>query len=175
MQSSLFICLYGAIIGFIAVYLPILILRLSRKKELFIRQICSSLIETADLNEAIHKKVENGEFDAELEGMIDRKLDDLVLVFKRQIPMASTFLTGTLVVKLKASAKEEIVKMIPEIKEKLLLRISRDFNPNQLIEDRIQHLDFSLLDRYSIIYAFVGAFIGLVLGMVQLAIMPLFS
>jgi len=169
----------GAIIGWCAVSLPLLYVRFFHKKEVLLKRLCSSVLEASDFEQGAVKKLQNDVFDAEIDALIDRKLDDLVSVFKRQIPMASTFLTGSLLVKLKASAKVEIVKMIPEIKEKLLLRIKHSFKPDRLLEALTDRLDFALIDRicffYGLIGAAIGAGLGLLLGWVQLAIMPLFS
>jgi len=174
-KSSIFICTYSAIIGWLAVYLPILYLRLLYKKEQFIKQLYCSLIKTGHFEEIVVQKLQSDQFDQEVEELIDHKLDDLVMVFKRQIPMASTFLTGGLLIKLKASAKVEIVKMIPDIKAKLLLRVRRDMKSTHLFDQHADCINVKRIDRYCLIYASIGALIGFLLGLVQLAIMPLIS
>lgn len=150
----------GALIGGAAVTLPLLYFRFSRKKEELLKQLGSSLLELGGSEE-------DDFLEAEVDGLIDRKLDDLVSIFKRQIPVASLFLTGGLLLKLKASAQAELAKMMPEMKQKLLFKIKQRL--------KLEGMDWGLIDRYCWLYggigAAIGAGLGLVLAWVQFAIL----
>jgi len=55
----------------------------------------------------------------EAEKILEGRLDSLVAAFKKEIPMASAFLTGSLAERLKGRAKEELMQAVPELKERL--------------------------------------------------------
>lgn len=154
MNSMLLIPLYGALTGWCAVYLPLSYVRYSRKKRAILKGVAASLPKSVEMSHGLESKLDNDIFNAEIDVLIDAKLDDLVLVFKQQIPMASTFLVGNLVEKLKGSAKGEIIKMIPGIKDKLVQQA---------------------FEKYFLKFCVAGASIGFVFGTLQLAIMLLFS
>lgn len=100
-------------------------------------------------------KINEGELEEDLKSLIDKHLDDLVGAFGRQIPMSSLFLTGTLASKLKLQAREEILKMTPSLKEKLLERLWRKIKAK----------------RYLLKACALGGGIGLILGLIQSLLM----
>jgi hypothetical protein len=172
---AILVPLYGALIGWFAVYLPFSYLRYSKRKEAVIKEAAASLFKTAEISKMVESKLDNDLFDAEIEELIDQKLDDLVIVFKQQIPMASTFLVGNLVEKLKASAKNEIIKMVPDMKGKLMQRAKRELDPDSLLADVATIVDGERFERYFLKFCTAGAGVGLGFGALQLAMMHLFG
>ena len=51
-----------------------------------------------------------------IDGALDRKVDQVFDVLKREIPMGATFITGTLEEKLKFKASKEVKKLVPDLK-----------------------------------------------------------
>lgn len=76
-------------------------------------------------------KIDENELQEDLKSLVDKHLDDLVNAFGRQIPMSSMFLTGSLAAKLRVQAREEILKMTPNLKEKLIERLSQKIKAKQ--------------------------------------------
>ena len=68
------------------------------------------------------RKVEGADVNADVDLLLDQHLDTLVETLKVQIPMSGMFLTGTIVDKLKWQAKVQFLKMIPQLKQKLIAR-----------------------------------------------------
>jgi len=101
--------------------------------------------------------IDEKELEDDLKSLVDKHLDDLVGAFGRQIPMSSLFLTGSLASKLKLQAREEILKMTPSLKEKLLERISQKIKAN----------------HYFLKVLALGGWIGFVLGLLQSLILLL--
>lgn len=69
-------------------------------------------------------KEPNSQLEIEFKELFDTHMDELVAGFGRQIPMASLFLNGSIAGKMKLHAKEELLKMTPEIKERLLRKMN---------------------------------------------------
>ena len=69
--------------------------------------------------------IENLNFREEFDLLVDKHLDALVIIFKNQIPMASMFLTDSLTQKLKTKTKEEMLNMVPELKQKILEKLEK--------------------------------------------------
>ena len=69
------------------------------------------------------EKLKNIDFHEDLDLLLEKHLDELVIIFKNQIPMANMFLTPPLVLKLKTKTKEEMLKMVPELKTKIFSQL----------------------------------------------------
>jgi len=175
MLLYLFIPLYCGLVGVLSAFLPLAYLIYSKSGLRHLREGCSRIFSDVNFAAIAEKKLDNDVFDAEFEELLDHKLDDLVLVFKRQIPMAGTFLVGGLVSKLKHSAKEEILKMLPEIKNRLLTRMQKDLDSQMIVDIVVDRVQFKSISRYIILFCAAGGSIGLTLGFIQLAIIHLLS
>lgn len=80
----------------------------------------------------INEKVISTDFNTYAEPLIERKIDGFIEQMKHQIPLASMFISSSLIGKLKNQGKEEILKAVPEVKRHLLERLSHNpfnFNP----------------------------------------------
>ncbi len=165
MPTYLWIPLYSAFVGMLSMFLPLAFIFYSAKGFQFFRRVCSGFFADVDFEEIVEDKLDNDVFDAEVELLLDQKLDDLVLVFKREIPMAGTFLVGGLVQKLKRSAKGEILKMVPEIKQRLLQRMKKDLDSQMIVNLIIESVQVSRLTKYIALLCLAGGFIGFLLGL----------
>lgn len=50
-----------------------------------------------------------------VKGLLDEKIDDVILTMRAEIPMGSTFIRGALLDKLRNKASESVKKIIPRI------------------------------------------------------------
>jgi len=112
------------------------------------------LLTSKKLQEKIGKRIDLSEAS---ENLIDERLDRLVEVFKEEIPMASMFLKGSLVEKLKKPAKKELLEALPELKNKM-------FSPSVIKK----------LRGYLFLATALGGAIGLIIGILELAIFSYF-
>ena len=94
--------------------------------------------------------------------MISERLDAVVTAFKSQIPMASTFLSQAREDKLKNQAREELLKIVPDV----LMAIPGNL-PIERVTDRLWR---SMLTSLLLFAAIVGA----ILGFVEVGILSLF-
>ncbi|MEC7838531.1 MAG: hypothetical protein VX777_00675 [Chlamydiota bacterium] len=169
MYIYLWLPLYCAFVGVLSTLLPLIYFLYSESGIHYFRDGCARIFRDVNFAATAEKKLDNDVFDAEIEELLDQKLDDLVLVFKRQIPMAGTFLVGGLVEKLKKSAKAEILKMVPEIKNRLLTRMQNDLDSQMIVDIMIDRLKFKSLSYYLTLYCLAGAVIGFILGVMPIA------
>lgn len=88
---------------------------LSRRKRLFFKEILMPIIPGIDWFGA--------ETEKEIEGLIDERLNAIIVGFKKQIPMIGMFLSQTKEEALKTSAKVELMRLIPAIKKRFLQKI----------------------------------------------------
>jgi K+-sensing histidine kinase KdpD len=57
------------------------------------------------------------------DSLLDEQLNELVLTFQSEIPMAGTFLKGKLADNLKARAKEKLLRVVPKLKKKMAVEL----------------------------------------------------
>lgn len=84
--------------------------------------------------DTIQSQLKESGNEGELEELLNGKLDEVVTNLKRQIPMAGMFLTGSLEETIKESAKAEIYKALPEVKELALKSIMKNLDFEALFE-----------------------------------------
>jgi|GEM_PF-3677785 len=80
----------------------------------------------------IKEKVISTDFHSFAEPLVERKIEAFLEQLKNQIPLASMFISSSLIGKLKNQGKEEILKTLPEIKRHLLEKMDShpfDFKP----------------------------------------------
>ena len=141
--SFYLIPIFGAIIGCSSVVVCSWQLRMQLK----------SIGDISDEDTFIERKVEQ---------LISERLDAVVTAFKSQIPMASTFLSQAREDKLKNQAREELLKIVPDV----LMAIPGNL-PIERVTDRLWR---SMLTSLLLFAAIVGA----ILGFVEVGILSLF-
>ena len=131
----------------------------------------------------LRAKVEQMDIATEVEPLIDQKMDAFFDDVIKQVPMAAMFLQGTMADTLKGQAKGQLVQLIPELKEKMVTKLSDEFSPKQLISEKLAALDVDEVDRrlqHELQDTFTqarmygcgaGAALGLVQGLVLLAVL----
>lgn len=121
----------GAFIGVLSTYLSSYMLF----KSDFLKAVFLKTIENFHLEINLKNKFQEIDFKEDLDSLLDRHLSNLILNLKKQIPMGSLFLSGSFVEKLKTQAKEEILLMLPELKQKLLERIGKEADFDHLFSN----------------------------------------
>ena len=80
----------------------------------------------------INEKIISTDFQAYAEPLVEGKIDNFIEQMKLQIPLASMFISNSLIGKLKSQGKEELLKAVPDIKRHLLEKLEShpiDFTP----------------------------------------------
>jgi len=148
MSSTIyFFPVLGAIIGCLSSILTVTMLFKSYKSS----QVADKLME------ALMLKLKAMDLHSDLDELLEKHLIEFIGTLKQQIPMASMFLTGTLSDKLKNLAKEEFIKMLPELKDKIWIRFSSNFS---FIEIMIKESISKRMRRIALLSALVGFLIG---------------
>lgn len=93
----------------------------------------------------------------EIDDLLDDKLEDFIADLRSQIPMGSMLFTEALSKTIKGIAKKEILKMIPDIKERLLDRFSKEVS--------LKNIELGILRSELYFIILYGALIGFVLGL----------
>lgn len=106
MGFVIFASLLGLIIGAVSAYLPIM---MALKK----------------LPNAVDQMVT----EQEAESLLNEELDQLILTFQQEIPMASTFLKGSLLDRLKSKARSRLMGLFPKIKNRFNYKLSHTLFP----------------------------------------------
>lgn len=111
----------------------------------------------------------------EIELQIDQRLDAVIMGFKKQIPMISMFLSRTKEDELKDTAKTELMRLIPGIKDRFIKKVNEVFNPvNGPLEGAVTQKLNRVLEKLwtqvklRIIMTAIG--VGLVLGLIELGL-----
>jgi hypothetical protein len=109
----------------------------------------------------IREMIQKSALEEEIEWFLEKQVDDFVVLIKRQIPMAGSFLQGSLLERLKGMAREEIGKMLPPLKERVEQKVIASFRT-------VRWADFSLFqnsfDKEVIFTALLGGGLGFLLG-----------
>lgn len=117
---------------------------------------------TSDVADKLAKslilKLKELDLKSDLDDLLEKHLSEFISTLKQQIPMAGMFLRGSYADKLKSQAKEEFIKMIPELKEKIWVRFSSDLS---FIENMIRESVFKRMLRISLIAATIAFLLGL--------------
>lgn len=111
----------------------------------------------AEIFQSLCKKFDNLEVQVELDEILEDKLDGFIADLRNQIPMGAMLLTHALSIKIKGLAKDGILKMMPDIKERLLSRLSNEVR----VESTVLRILRPELCRIVIYGALVGFLLGL--------------
>ncbi|MBS0621868.1 MAG: DUF445 family protein [Verrucomicrobia bacterium] len=116
-----------------------------------------------------------------LDGLLTKGVREAVVGFKEQIPMASMFLTDSMVDKVASKLRLEFVKSLPAFQEKLSEEVLDSLDLKVLVEEKI--LAFSVPKLEAIIMTvasselktveILGGFLGFIIGLSQVGLMIL--
>lgn len=159
--------LIGAIIGWL-LFFAILQLGFPWYKKKYMPNFIGNLMFRLDLRKEISEKIDQIDIKSQIEPLLDVHLQELIATFKRQIPMASMFLTDSLTTKMKAQASEEMMKMVPKLKTKLIDFVATDSNikkflESTFVENAISFIFKEVTKKLSILGAMTGFLVALIL------------
>jgi len=133
----------------------------------------SLFLQELDADSELQKALDKIEWQNEIQGLLEKRLELLVLIFKQQIPMASMVLTPTLTEKLNLLATQEIIKIVPDLKRLLAEKLQNGFLKDTLATKMIgldlhkfEQIYFPLLQKG----AFLASLFGFSVGLLQLAL-----
>lgn len=110
--------------------------------------------------QSLGKKLETEEAQIAMNDILEIKLEELMNNLRNQIPMGSMLLTPALTGKIKEVAKEEIVKMLPDLKERLMNRLTSSLHIESILWPMLKIECFKVM-MYTAILGFVLGFLWL--------------
>ncbi len=116
------------------------------------------------LVQTLSQRVNSTEIQKEVSEVLDHKLNHFIHELRSQIPMGSMLLTDSLSRTIKGIAKEEMLKMIPDIKERLVNRLSTEMDIEKIALNSLRS------ELYRIVL--YGAVLGFSLGLLWLLLNP---
>lgn len=136
--------LLGALIGLLSVLMTyyFLVNRLKKGK--------------SELIKRLEVKLSNLQQKESFENLLDEKLDVFIADLRRQIPMGTMLLTSSLSGKVKALAKDGILKMLPDVTERVKALVLEDFD----FKEELYHFFRKELIRIPIYTSLLGLFIA---------------
>ncbi len=121
--------------------------------------------------------LESLEIEKDLAILVDQHLDALVEALRRQIPMSSLLLTGTMAARMKMQARDEILKMAPALKEKIIQELMSKIDLKKWVADKIDAIyprlfELVIKDTRDVRWrlAAIAAALGFVLGLIEAGI-----
>lgn|GEM_PF-2561295 len=111
--------------------------------------------------DALKLQLKELDIESELDELLTKHLNEFMVTLKMQIPMGGMFLTETLNSKLKALAKVEFLKMLPELKDKISARAINSSVFTEIIKKALgKKIKYIILSS-----TIVGFAIGLIIGL----------
>lgn len=104
------------------------------------------------------QRFETPQAQTKIQEVMDEKLDELIVNLRNQIPMGSMLLTSALSGKVKEIAKEGILKMMPDLKERLISVLVSEMR----LENTLWPILKSELCRIVIYSALLGFILGFI-------------
>lgn len=149
-----------------------------QKQEIIKKMILAEIEKEIGSENPLAKKMDALDLAEEVGPFLDLRLDQITREMATQIPMGGFLLSGSLGQKMKLKIREEIFKVLPELKGHLIERVSRDFDLKQILTDHIQNYDFSLLmiqferaiKKDLFLVKGLAALIGALTGVLELAL-----
>ena len=160
---------FSIMISFAAIFAMILSLK-NQKKNLL-----NKLIDDFSSEKHLDFLNNESEISSEIEGQLDNRLDAIINGFKKQIPMIGMFLSQTKEDELKATAKTELLKLIPGIKNRFITKVNEILKPvddslEKLLTQKLEKIFDNLCEqiKYKI---FIRTFAtGLIFGVIEIGI-----
>lgn len=94
----------------------------------------------------------------DLDSLVEEKLEGFMQNLRMQIPMGAMLFTPALSEKIKTLVREGLLKMLPDLKKKVIERVSREIQVEKVLLDLLKPELFSVLT--------INALLGLVVGFV---------
>lgn len=151
MAVALFLIVYSILVACMTFFT--FVYYFSKRKKMMVKELFHSLT----------LEMKCPEIDEEMEALIDERLNEIIVGFKKKIPMINMVLSQAKEEELKAFAKGELIQVIPVIKQKCLS--GKDFFEKQFYEKANQlamRLWKLLFKRLLVISICVGALMGII-------------
>ena len=136
---------FGALIGVLSVFITYFSLWRKLEKSKFL------------IIQSLSKKFESPDGQTKVREFLDTKLDELIIDLRNQIPMGAMLLTPALSGKIKEIAQEGILKMMPDIKERLISHLTNEMR----LENTLWPILRNELYRIVVYSALLGFILGL--------------
>jgi hypothetical protein len=165
------------LIGWMSIHLFLYLLRkkIIPAKQAVIKQMIVQKIRDLEIEKGMIDKFNQFDMEKEIAPLLEHRLQTLVEQLKHEIPMGEILLSGALAERLKERARQEIIKGLPEIKDRLGERIKEEFALEAKIEEVVNQ--FKMDQVYSCLESemkgaitrlkAVGALIGFTLGILE--------
>ena len=153
---------FGALIGYLVLSALVLVLfypkreaavgplRLQSQFRVHWHAMAREAVVLADsmiTEEDLRRRVEAIDIAKEAEPLIDQRMDAFFGDVIKQIPMAAMFLQGTLSESLKKQAKTQLIKLIPELKERMVSKLGESFSPGKMVEEYLESANVGDVER----------------------------
>lgn len=163
-----FISAYSILIA-CSTFLIVVWYLLSFKKKEVLKEIVDAFSSSTGLSAFISD--EPGD---EVASQIDSRLDDIVTGFKKQIPMIGMFLSKTKEAELKETARVELMKLIPSIKQHFSKKTESILTEGALA-GKVGRVVDGLWRQVKCRLMLVVVLVGLVLGLVEVGLLMLLN
>lgn len=113
--------------------------------------------------ESIELQLGKIESSDELESLVEEKLEGFMQNLRMQIPMGAMLFTPALSEKIKTLVREGLLKMLPDLKMKVIERVSREIQVEKVLLDLLKPEIFKVLTCNALLgflVGFVGALIN---------------
>lgn len=174
MMFLLSLTLLGALIGWGSIRVSLFLL--AWKKAELGPEIADLLHQDLLTEENLRQFAAEFDLEKEISPLVSAKMDQLTLIFTQRFPMLGMFLTPEIAAPFKKTGQEEILRMLPELQDKLLKRAATKDLAECLSKKLCGHLENivdsrlfqKLLSRMQWIGIATGALIGLAAGSLYL-------
>ena len=162
--------LMGALIGWIVVHATFWIVY--RRKNTIIHEIIHLHEEKILTEQFLQQMLAEQGVDQELEMQFEDCMDSCLQAMKLKFPMGGMFLNGSIMESLKATAKDEFIKILPQLRCRIVAKIIPRGEIASILGQKMKEIDEkiwkeALKPSLKGIPA-LGALIGIILGSLQL-------
>jgi hypothetical protein len=138
------IVLFNSIFGWLLIFYSFKLIKNNiLKNEKMIKQIILNyIVEEFGSENFLAKEIDSLDLEGEFAPFLDIRLIQLIQKIASQIPMGEFLVAGSLGQKLRSKIREEILKMLPELKEHFVSRFAEKFDIERFLKGKIDQYDF---------------------------------
>lgn len=112
--------------------------------------------------ESMESQLGKIESSVELESLVEEKLEGFMQNLRMQIPMGAMLFTPALSEKIKTLVREGLLKMLPDLKKKVIERVSREIQVEKVLLDLLKPEIFKVLTCNALLGFLVGVVFSLI-------------
>ncbi len=155
----------SSLLGALSAVMPLWII-LSKFGAEYLQSFILNTIDFSVIDRNIQHSLQKKEHVNFIHHLIEKKVEDLVPIFKNKIPLLNTFPVGNLLNKLKEYSREELIKIVPEIQDRFVRNITSNIDPKYFIQKIITGLQKKIRNKLFPIFAAIGALFGCFFGLI---------